>query len=65
MDFCILHTVLLVMILLFIIDIICYHYAKHRSKQKTYCCTNSIKVEKNEFKNVSIKGRTCYNFNDN
>ena len=34
MDCYILHTVLLVVILLFIIAIICYHYAKHRSKQK-------------------------------
>ena len=33
--------------------------------KKTYCCTNSIKVENNEFKNVSIKDSTCYNFNDN
>ena len=30
----ILHTALLVIILLLIITIICYHYAKHRSKQK-------------------------------
>ena len=29
MDCYILHTVLLVIVLLFIIDIICYHYAKH------------------------------------
>ena len=29
MDFYILHTVLLVIILLFMIAIICYHYAKH------------------------------------
>ena len=34
MDCYILHTVLLVTILLFIIAIICYHYAKHRSKLK-------------------------------
>ena len=34
MDCDILHTFLLVIILLFIIAIICYHYAKHRSKQK-------------------------------
>ena len=34
MDFYILHTVLLVIILLFMIAIICYHYAKHRSKLK-------------------------------
>ena len=32
--FYILHTVLLVNILQFIITIIWYHYAKHRSKQK-------------------------------
>ena len=36
MDCYILHTVLLVVILLFIITIICYHYAKHRSKEKKY-----------------------------
>ena len=30
----ILHTVLLMIILLFIINIICYHYVKHRAKQK-------------------------------
>ena len=29
------HTALLVIILLLIITIICYHYAKHRSKQKS------------------------------
>ena len=34
MDYHILHAVLLVIILLFIITIICYHYAKHRSKLK-------------------------------
>ena len=28
------HTVLLVIILVLIITIICYHYVKHRSKQK-------------------------------
>ena len=33
-DCCISDTVLLVIILLLIITIICYHYAKHRSKQK-------------------------------
>ena len=30
----ILHTVLLVIILLFVIAVICYHYLKHWSKQK-------------------------------
>ena len=34
MDCCIQHTVLIVIILLFIIAIICYHYAKHKSKLK-------------------------------
>ena len=34
MDCYILHTVLLVIILLFIFAIICYHHAKHRSKLK-------------------------------
>ena len=34
MDYYILHKVLLVIILLLIIAIICYHYTKHRSKQK-------------------------------
>ena len=36
MDYYILYTVSLVIILLFIIAIICYHYAKHRSKQKRF-----------------------------
>ena len=33
-DCYILHTVFLAIILLLIITIICYYYAKHRSKQK-------------------------------
>ena len=33
-DCCILYTVLLVIIFLLIITIICYHYAKQRSKPK-------------------------------
>ena len=36
MDYYILHTVLLVIKLLFIVAIICYHYAKHRCKQKCF-----------------------------
>ena len=36
MDCYTLHTVLLVIILLFIIAITCYHYAKHRNFQKRY-----------------------------
>ena len=34
LDCYILHTVLLAIMLLFIITIICYHYAKDRSKEK-------------------------------
>ena len=34
MDCYILHMLLLLIILLFIIAIVCYHYAKHRSKRK-------------------------------
>ena len=34
-DCYILHTLLLVIILRLIITIICYHYAKHRPKQKS------------------------------
>ena len=29
--------------------ITCYYYAKHRSKEKMYCCTN-IKMENNKLK---------------
>ena len=50
-------------ILLFIIAIIWYHYAKHRFQQKCVD-TNAIKVENNELKKVSIGNRTCYYFND-
>ena len=49
MDCYILHKVLLVIILLFIIAIICYHYGKHRSKLKIYCHADNIKMENNEF----------------
>ena len=34
-DWYILRTILLAIILLLIITIICYHYGKHRSKQKS------------------------------
>ena len=46
MDCYILHTVLLVIIFLFIIAIICHHYAKHRSKLwlvQNHCVFDSIK----------------------
>ena len=53
-------------ILLFIIVVICYHYAKHRIKQKKKCWhTGNIKVEKNnKLKEAHIKNCTCYYFND-
>ena len=56
MDCYILHTVLLVIILLFIIAIICYHYALY--------CTKNTKIENNGFKKVDIKNRTYYSFDD-
>ena len=40
-DCYILYTVLLAIVLLLIITIICYDYAKHRSKQKS---TNSLTI---------------------
>ena len=53
MNFYIMHMVLLVIILLFLIAIICYHYPKHRSKQKTYCCIYNMKIN-NELKKSQI-----------
>ena len=64
MDCFILHAVLLALILLFTIIIICYHYAKYRSKQKKYCRTNNIKIENNDLRKVSVENFTCYYFND-
>ena len=55
MDFYFLCTVLLVVVSLFIIAIIWYHYILD---------TNNIKVENNELKKLSIKNRTCYYFDD-
>ena len=50
MDCYTLQTVLLMIMLLFIIAIICYHYAKHRSKpKKIYCLPKKIKIENKEF----------------
>ena len=49
MDRYILSTALLVVILLFTIASICYHYAKHRSKLKKYLHANDIKMENKEF----------------
>ena len=42
MDCYILYTVILMIILLFIIAIICLHYAKHRSKQKKHIAVLTI-----------------------
>ena len=36
---------------------------KISQNKKPYCCT-SIKMENNEFENVSIKNRTCYYLDD-
>ena len=45
----------LMVILLFTVAIICYHYAKHRSKGKTHCSTNKTKMEKSELKILVLK----------
>ena len=60
-DCYILNAVLLVIILLFIIPIICYHYAKHRSNRKNILAQ---KMENKEFKKFWIKNCTCYYCND-
>ena len=50
----------LVNVLLFIVTFICYHYAKHRSKQKKYWHTNNSKIWKTtEFKKVDTKTCKC------
>ena len=40
------------------------HYLLSFYKIKTYWRTNKIKTENNELKNVSVKNRTCYYFDD-
>ena len=57
-----LHTVLLVTILLLIITIISYHYAKHSSKQKKHWCTNNMKWKMMNLTMFLLK--TCYYFGD-
>ena len=64
MDCFISHTVLLLIIALFIIRIICQHYVSHRTPQKTYCCTNNVKIENNEFYKIVIKNCTYYHLDD-
>ena len=56
LDCYILHTFLLMIILLFLTAIICYYYAKHRSKLGNILRANTIKMESNEF----IKNCMCY-----
>ena len=63
-DCYILHTVLLVIILLLIINIICYHCAKRRSKLKIILPRQQYKLKNDEFKKIHIKNRTCYYFDD-
>ena len=50
MDWYILHTFLLIIILLFTTAIVCHHYENHRPKQKTYWCANNIKTRNNKLK---------------
>ena len=50
------------MIILFIIAVICYHYAKYRPKQKTDCRTKNMQMENNELKKVNINNHTWYYF---
>ena len=63
MDYHILNTFLLAIILLSII-MIYYHYAKHRSKQKNNGTLTIQKWRKNELKKVGIKNSMCYYFHD-
>ena len=48
MDCCILDTVWLVIILLFIIAVICYHYAKHETKQRNELLHEQYKKMENK-----------------
>ena len=59
-DCYILHAILLVIKLLLIIAIICYYYAKHRSKLKNTLPLQQYKMENSEFKKIRIKKCTCY-----
>ena len=54
-DFYILHTVLLTTILLLRIAIICYHYGKHRSKQKDIDALTMYKWKIINFKKFLLK----------
>ena len=48
--------------LLFLIYIIYYHYVT--DKTKTFSHVNNIKMENNKFENSRIKKFICYYFND-
>ena len=54
MDYYILHSVSLIIILLFINTIICYHYAKHRSNQKKLSAVLTLYKMENELKKVRL-----------
>ena len=64
MDCYIFHAFLLVIILLFMIVIICYHYIKHRSKQNCIGALAIYKQYNDDLKTVCIKKHTCYYFDD-
>ena len=54
-DCYILHTALFAIILILIITIICYHFAKHRSKQKGNDALTNIKWKIRNFKMFVLK----------
>lgn len=53
MGSCILQAFILVILLLFITVIICYHYAKTKDKIKTHWRTNNVIMQYNYAKNKS------------
>ena len=63
-DCYILHGVLLVIVLLLIVTIICYHYEKHRSKQKSIDALQIQKWKIENFKKFILKNRTCHDIYD-
>ena len=66
MDSHILHTFILVVILLFIIAIICYHYTslQLRSKQKDIGTLTIKKTKNNKLKKFVLKYCTCHYSDD-
>ena len=55
-----LHTLLLVLMLLFIFAIICYLYTNDRSKQENTGTLNTKMKKNNEINNIGFKNRMCY-----